>query len=114
MHYFSNKFLKIAEGWGLTASKLRDLTKLWFFKLIVTKSNFKKSVKTSFCDVVAITSAKLRHQNNVTKFFYFAPPSSKFQATPVQPTNPYNNCSVLSYNAKYADAIQKESISLSS
>jgi len=27
--------------------KLRDLAKLWFFKLILTKSNFKKSVMTS-------------------------------------------------------------------
>jgi len=28
--------------------KLRDLTKLWFYKLIATKSNFKKSIMTSF------------------------------------------------------------------
>jgi len=28
--------------------KLRNLTKLWFFKPIMTKSNFKKSIMTSF------------------------------------------------------------------
>jgi len=38
--------------------KLGDLTKLWFFKLIVTKSNLKKSGMTSFCDVIVIMSAK--------------------------------------------------------
>jgi len=60
MHHFSNKFLKIYKRWGLAYHpqhplifnigdlKLRDLTKLWFFKLIVSKSNFKKSVITSF------------------------------------------------------------------
>jgi len=28
--------------------KLHNLAKLWFFKLIMTKSSFKKSVMTSF------------------------------------------------------------------
>jgi len=28
--------------------KLCNLAKLWFFKLILTKSNFKKSIMTSF------------------------------------------------------------------
>jgi len=57
MHYFINKFSNIAKRWWLSAPqrllifnigdlKFRDLTKLWFFKLIVTKSNFKKSVMT--------------------------------------------------------------------
>jgi len=49
MHYFKNKFLKIAKRWGLPAPltfdfsdlKLRDLSKLRFFKLIMSKSNFK-------------------------------------------------------------------------
>jgi len=47
-----------------------------FFKLIVTKSNFKKIGY----DVIAITFAKWRHQNNVKIFFYFAllsPPSNQ-------------------------------------
>jgi len=47
MHYFSNKFSKIAKRWGGTFNigdlKFRDLAKLWFFKLIMTKSNFKKN-----------------------------------------------------------------------
>jgi len=44
MHYFSNKFSKIAKRWGLSLPvpfnisdlKLSDLAKLWFFKLIMT------------------------------------------------------------------------------
>jgi len=38
MHYFSYKFSKILDFGDL---KLHDLAKLWFFKLIMTKSNFK-------------------------------------------------------------------------
>jgi len=63
-----------------------DVTsKLWFYKLIMTKSNFKKSIMTSFCDIIAITSPK-----NVTKItsqnFSILPPSqSKSLATPVLP-----------------------------
>jgi len=41
--------------------KLGDLTKLWFFKLIVTKSNFKRSV------IIFVTSLPLRQPNDVTK-----------------------------------------------
>jgi len=40
MHYFSNKFFGDL--------KLRDVAKFCFFKLIMTKSNFKKSVITLF------------------------------------------------------------------
>jgi len=51
MRYFSNKFSKIANRWELAALsaslpfdvgdlKLRDLAKLWCFKLIMAKSNF--------------------------------------------------------------------------
>jgi len=42
MHYFSNKFSKIAN------LKLRDLAKLWISKLVMTKLNLKRSVVTSF------------------------------------------------------------------
>jgi len=38
--------------------KLHELAKLWFFKLIMTYSNFKKSVMTSF---------QSRHHHYVTK-----------------------------------------------
>jgi len=51
VHYFSNKFSKIAKRWGLCDFgdlKLRDAAKFCYFKLITTKSNFKKSVMTSF------------------------------------------------------------------
>jgi len=41
MHYFSNRFLKI---FNIDDLKLSDLTKLWFFKLIVTKSKFKNQL----------------------------------------------------------------------
>jgi len=51
MRCFSNKFSKIAKRWELSATSasllfdignltLRDLTKLWCFKLIMAKSNF--------------------------------------------------------------------------
>jgi len=52
MHYFSNKFSKIDKRWGrplifdFGKLKLRNLIKLWFFKLNMTKSNFKKSIMT--------------------------------------------------------------------
>jgi len=58
MHYFSNKFSKIAKRWGFCTPrplifdfsdlKLRDVAKFCFFKLIMTKSNFQRSVMTSF------------------------------------------------------------------
>jgi len=58
MHYFSNKFSEIAKRWGFSAPaplnfhfgelKLCNLAKLWFFKLIMTKLNFKKSIMTTF------------------------------------------------------------------
>jgi len=52
MHYFSNKFSKIAKHWELSAPqrhlifnigdlKFRGLAKWWFLKLIMTKSNIK-------------------------------------------------------------------------
>jgi len=94
MHCFSNKFSKIAKRWELSVSnapftfnigdlKLRDLAKLWIFKQIMKKLNFKKYVMTSFSDVIIITSPKKCHQNNVTQFFQFAPFQSKCLATPV-------------------------------
>jgi len=48
MHYFSNKFSKIAKIFDCGDLKLRDMAKFCFFKLIMTNSNFKKSVMTSF------------------------------------------------------------------
>jgi len=62
MHYFSNKFSKIARLSAPQRSlifdfgdlKLRDVAKFYFFKLIMTKSNFKKSVMLHFSDVMAI------------------------------------------------------------
>jgi len=49
MHYFSNKFSKIAKRWGLFVLsvlpfnfgnlKFRNLARLCFLKLIMTKSN---------------------------------------------------------------------------
>jgi len=53
MNYISNKFLKIAKPqrsliFDFGDLKLRDAVKFCFFKLIMTKSNLKKSVMTSF------------------------------------------------------------------
>jgi len=46
MHYFSNKFSKIAKRWGRNIGdlKFRDLTKWWFFKPIMTKSTLTKQL----------------------------------------------------------------------
>jgi len=56
MYYFSSKCSKIASPliFNFGKLKLRNFTKLWFFKLILTKSNFKKINY----DVIAITSPK--------------------------------------------------------
>jgi len=48
MHYFSNKFSKIPLNFDFNNLKLRDVAKFCFFKMIMTKLNFKKSVMTSF------------------------------------------------------------------
>jgi len=51
MHYFSNKFSKIAKRWGRSLLifnignlALCDLAKLCFFKLIMTISNLKNQL----------------------------------------------------------------------
>jgi len=52
MRYFSNKFSKIAKLWSALCAplpfdigdlKMRDLAKLWCFKLIMAKLNFWKN-----------------------------------------------------------------------
>jgi len=58
LYCFRNKFLKFfSEGpfllqhrltFNIGDLKLRDWAKLWIFKLIMKKSNFKTSVVTSF------------------------------------------------------------------
>jgi len=55
---------------GIGDLKLRDLAKLWLSKLIMTKSNFKKSI--TVCRHHNYVSEK-RYQNNSTKFFLFGP-----------------------------------------
>jgi len=72
MHFY-NKFSKIAKGWALRPQhpltfdigdlKLRDFAKMWFFKLIMTKSNFKK---ISY-HAVSVTSSQLRHRKTPLK-----------------------------------------------
>jgi len=46
--------------------KLRDLAKLWIFKLIMMKSNFKK---ISY-DVIFVTSSSLFHRKTSSKLRY--------------------------------------------
>jgi len=63
--------------------KLRDLAKLlWFFKLIMTKSNFKKLAMTSFQGHRYYVTEK-HHQYSVTRFLHFGTLKSKFLAMPV-------------------------------
>jgi len=79
LHCISNKFSIIAKRhliFNIEYLKLRNLAKLWLFKLIMKKSNFKKIGY----DVILVTLLSLRHQNNVIKNFHFAlplPPSIK-------------------------------------
>jgi len=60
MHYFRNKFsgalrLQLYLTFDIGDLKLHNLAKLCFFKLIVTKLNFKKSV---MYNVIVNTSPK--------------------------------------------------------
>jgi len=82
MRYFSNKFSKIANSLGALRPqrplafdfgdlKLRDLPKLCFFKLIMTKSNLKKLVMTSFQLHHCYYVTKKRFQVKVARFFHF-------------------------------------------
>jgi len=54
--------------------KLRDLAKLWFFKLIITKSNFKKSLMTSFKGSYRYYFTEKRHQITSQFFPFWALP----------------------------------------
>jgi len=99
MHSFSNKFSKIAKRWGLFALcplrpqrslifdfvvlKLRDVAKFCFFKLIMTKSNFKKLVMKSFLWRHGHYITEKRHQKTPQNFSILGLPQSKFLATPV-------------------------------
>jgi len=74
-HYFSNKFSKIALFFDFSDLKLCDFVKLCFFKLIMTKSNFKKSVMTSFQWRHIIMSPKNATKSTSQDFPFWAPPS---------------------------------------
>jgi len=87
MHYFSNKFSKIAKHCGLTAPQrplifnIGDLNYvIWlncgFSSWLWRNRTSKNQLWCHFCDIIAITSAKWRHQNNVPKIFHFGPPFS--------------------------------------
>jgi len=68
-HYVSSKSSKFAKCYLLSAPltfdvsdvKLHDLAKLWFFKLIMTKLNFKR-INYYVISVIMMTS---RHCNDV-------------------------------------------------
>jgi len=98
MHYFSTEFFKIAKResrqtlksleafrpqLSLTFDfgdlKLHDLAKLCFFKLTMTKSNFKKSVMMSFQWRYYHYVLEKRHQTT-HKIFHFCPPPSPIKS----------------------------------
>jgi len=76
MHYFSNKFSKIAKYLQYWWPEVAWFGQIVIFKLIMMKSNFKKQLWRHISDVITITSPK-----NVTKitslFFQFAYPPIK-------------------------------------
>jgi len=90
MHYFSNKFSKIAKHWGLSAAPQHPLIfNFGELKLRIWPncgfSSWLWRNRTSKNHLWRLRHEK-RHQNNVTKFFYFASPptpQSKFLATSV-------------------------------
>jgi len=57
---------------------LRDLAKLYFFKLTITKLNFIKSVMTSFQRLHRHYVTETRHETNVTKFSILGPLNQNF------------------------------------
>jgi len=74
MHYFSNKFSKIAKRWELStpsASLLFDTVdlKLHDLKIVVFQTDYGEIELLN----ISVMSSQLRHQNNVTKIFYFVP-----------------------------------------
>jgi len=83
IHYFRNNYFKKPSTGAFHPQRLLtfntgnqkflDLTLLWFFKLIITKSNLKNSHY-----VISVMLSPLRHQNNVTNFFQFAPLNQNF------------------------------------
>jgi len=88
MHYFSYKFLKIKLGsrphCPLTVDfgdlKLRDLAKLWFYILVMSKSN----LKNSHC-VISATSSKQKKLTKIASLEFSMlplPPSMKLSGYP--------------------------------
>jgi len=79
MHYFSLKSpLQRPLIFDFGNLKLRDLAKLWFFKLIMKNTNLKKSVMTS-----SFLRHQKCHQTKVTRLFNFGLLLIKFLATPI-------------------------------
>jgi len=72
MHYFSNKFSKIAKRWGLSAPALFNIRFWWlevtrFGQIVVFQTDFDKIELQKYSyDVIVITSSKtspnLRHK----------------------------------------------------
>jgi len=59
MHYFSNKFSNfVLKSLDFAYLKLGDLTKLCFFKLIMTNQTLKYQLWRNFSDVIVIMSPK--------------------------------------------------------
>jgi len=96
MHYFSNKFLKIAKRWRLPALndpafdlddlKLYDFANCSFSNWLWRIRALKNQLWRHSSDVIVITSLK-----NVTKLMsqdssIMAPSQSKFLATSVRPS----------------------------
>jgi len=53
---------------------LRDLAKLWIFKLIRTKMNFKKLSYDVISVTLSFSITEKRYQTNATGFFHFGLP----------------------------------------
>jgi len=77
MHYFSNKFTKIAK-------RLKFSILVTWSYVICSNCGFSSGLwRNRTLKKSIMTSLPLRHRNNVTKFVHFGPLQSEFLATPV-------------------------------
>jgi len=82
MHYFSNKFSKIAKRLGLISSPPPASLNLqywwpevrWFDEIVVFQADCDEiELQNISYDVIRHYVSQMTHQKNVTKFFHFGP-----------------------------------------
>jgi len=73
MHYFSNKFSKIAKRWRLTAPTILNLQYWWpevrwFDQIVVFQADCDEiELQKISYDVISVTSSSIRQSNEITE-----------------------------------------------